>query len=81
MGTAGTEASVGNDISAYRRDMRFLILSSTVDLRAFCLIEVDFVSLDMLRFMGSEGLLVRRDCIADERREPNWFDVDSVKGR
>ena len=66
-GTAGTDASVGGDISAYRSDMRFLILSSTADLRAFLLIR-GFDSLDGERTtcLGSDGLRVRRDCMTVE---------------
>lgn len=69
-GTVGTETSVGEDISAYLRDIRFLILSSTVDFRAFCLVEGDFASFEMLRLMGwreSEGRRVRSDCIPRRR--------------
>ena len=65
VGTAGTDASVGEDISAYLSDMRFFILSSTVDFRAFCLVEGVFASLDTFRLTGldSEGRRERRDCI------------------
>lgn len=65
VGRAGTEGSVGWDISAYRRDMRFFILSSTVDLRAFCLVEGAFASFEPWRFSGreSEGRRERRDCM------------------
>lgn len=67
VGTAGTNASVGEDISAYLRDMRFFILSSTVDLRAFCLVEGVFASFEACRLitgLDSETRLERRDCIS-----------------
>ena len=62
VGSAGTEGSVGADMSAYLRDMRFFILSSTVDFR---LVEGDFASFEALRLTGrdSEGRRERRDCI------------------
>lgn len=68
VGTAGTEAFVGADISAYLRDMRFLILSSTADWRTFGLLVVgDLESLEPVRFMGLrvwDGRRpVRRDCM------------------
>lgn len=65
VGTAGTDTCVGEDISAYLSDMRFFILSSTADLRAFCRVEGLFASLDACRFTGrdSEGRRERRDCI------------------
>jgi len=64
-GIVGTEgvasAGVGDEIEAYRVDMRFLILSSTRDLRAF-LSGLDNLAAGFGPLRADEALL-RRDCI------------------
>ena len=78
LGTAGTAMFVGGDISAYRIDMRFLILSSThVDFRA-----AGFAGRADLFTPGpcplgraSEGLRVRRDCMLIMSRNASYGPV------
>jgi hypothetical protein len=70
-GIVGTEgvasAGVGDEIEAYRVDMRFLILSSTRDLRTF-LLGLDSLAAGFGPLRADEALL-RRDCIVDVERE------------